>query len=67
MNIGIIAKVELHTLKKFTNGESSGTSVEEEVAKDGSSGPSITPEVDTASSSSNSLHSKINFGNRKRS
>ncbi|KAI3518245.1 hypothetical protein L1887_06763 [Cichorium endivia] len=42
--------------QKFANEESSGTSVEVEVVNGGSNGPSITEEVGTASSSSNSLH-----------
>ena len=49
----------IHTLKKFTKEESSGTSVELGAEKDGSSGPSITAVVGTASSSSNSLLMKM--------
>lgn len=45
-----------HTLKKFTNEGSSGTSATfEEVDDEGSRGPSITAIVGTASNSSNSL------------
>lgn len=47
----------MHTLKKFTKEGSSGTSATfEEVDDGGSSGPSITAIVGTASNSSKSLH-----------
>lgn len=45
----------VHTLKKFTNEESSAASVAAEAVDGGSSIPSITAMVGTASSSSNSL------------
>ena len=55
----------MHTLKKFTKEESSGTSATLDAVEDeGSKGPSITAIVGTASSSSNSLHQNntyINF------
>lgn len=46
----------VHTPKKFTNVESSGASVVAEAVDDGSSMPSMTAIVGTASSSSNSLY-----------
>lgn len=48
---------KMHTLKKFTKAGSSGTSAAlGAVDDDGSKGPSMMAIVETASSSSNSLH-----------